>query len=142
MRHGASADAVEGETFEMVEGQGNPPLSETGRHQAERAALRLAQEPFDALYVTTLRRTAETAEPLVERCGMTPAVEPDLREVFLGEWEGGLLRQKAADRDPLFERIMQEQRWDVVPGAESRSAFGGRLRAAVSASSAPTLAGG
>jgi probable phosphoglycerate mutase len=131
VRHGASADAVEGETFELVEGQGDPPLSETGRHQAERVALRLAQEPFDALYVTTLRRTAETAEPLVERCGMTPAVEPDLREVFLGDWEGGLLRHKAADRDPLFERIMEEQRWDVVPGAESRATFGGRLRAAV-----------
>jgi probable phosphoglycerate mutase len=131
VRHGASADAVEGESFEMVEGQGDPPLSEAGRHQAERVALRLAQEPFDALYVTTLRRTAETAEPLVERCGMRPVVEPDLREVYLGEWEGGHLRQKAADRDPLFERIMLEQRWDVVPGAESRSVFGGRLRAAV-----------
>ncbi len=131
VRHGASADAVEGETFELVEGQGDPPLSASGRRQAERVALRLAQEPFDALYVTTLRRTAETAEPLVERCGMTPVVEPDLREVFLGEWEGGELRQKAADGDPLFARIMQEQRWDVVPGAESRPAFGGRLRAAV-----------
>ena len=31
----------------------------------------------------------------------------------------------------LCSRIMQEQRWDVVPGAESRPAFGGRLRAAV-----------
>ena len=131
VRHGTSADAVEGETFELVEGQGDPPLSASGRHQAERVALRLAQEPFDALYVTTLRRTAETAEPLVERCGMTPVVEPDLREVFLGEWEGGELRQRAADGDPLFARIMQEQRWDVVPGAESRPAFGGRLRAAV-----------
>ena len=131
VRHGASADAVEGETFELVEGQGDPPLSASGRHQAERVALRLAQEPFDALYVTTLRRTAETAEPLVERCGMTPVVEPDLREVFLGEWEGGELRQRAADGDPLFARIMQEQRWDVVPRAESRPAFGGRLRAAV-----------
>ncbi len=131
VRHGASADAVEGESFEMVEGQGDPPLSEAGRRQAERVALRLAQELFDALYVTTLRRTAETAEPLVERCGLRPVVEPDLREVYLGEWEGGHLRQKAADRDPLFERIMLEQRWDVVPGAESRQVFGGRLRAAV-----------
>ncbi len=26
VRHGASADAVEGETFELVEGQGDPPL--------------------------------------------------------------------------------------------------------------------
>ena len=63
-------------------------------------ALRLAPEPFDAIYVSTLRRTAQTAAPLVARTGMTPVVDADLREVFLGEWEGGLLRQKAADHDP------------------------------------------
>ena len=131
VRHGASADSVEGESFELVEGQGDPPLSEVGRHQAEQLALRLAQEPFDALYVTTLRRTVETADPLVERTGLQPVVEADLREVFLGEWEGGVLRQKAVDRDPMFEEVMREQRWDVIPGAESREAFCGRLRRAV-----------
>jgi 2,3-bisphosphoglycerate-dependent phosphoglycerate mutase len=131
VRHGASADSLEGETFELVEGQGDPPLSEAGRHQAEQVGLRLAQEPFDALYVSTLQRTVQTAAPLVARTGMTPVVEADLREVFLGEWEGGLLRLKAADEDPLFQRVMAEQRWDVIPGAESREVFGGRLRRAV-----------
>ena len=62
---------------------------------------------------------------------MTPVVDADFREVYLGEWEGGLLRQKAVDRDPMFERVLREQRWDVVPGAESREVFGGRLRAAI-----------
>ena len=131
IRHGASADSLEGETFELVEGQGDPPLSEVGRHQAERLALRLAPEPFDGLYVSTLRRTPQTAAPLVERTGLAPVVDADLREVFLGEWEGGLLRQKAVDGDPLFQQVMMEQRWDLVPGAESREVFGGRLRAAV-----------
>ena len=131
IRHGASADSVEGEAFELVEGQGDPPLSEVGRHQAEQLALRLAREPFDGLYVSTLRRTSQTAAPLVERTGLAPVVEADLREVFLGEWEGGILRQKAVDRDPLFQQVMKEQRWELVPGAESRAVFGGRLRAAV-----------
>jgi probable phosphoglycerate mutase len=131
VRHGASADSVEGETFELVEGQGDPPLSEVGRHQAELVAARLGHELFDGLYVSNLRRTAETAAPLIERTGMTPVVDPDLREVFLGEWEGGLLRQKAADHDPVLERVFAEQRWDLVPGAESRAEFGGRLRRAV-----------
>jgi len=131
VRHGASADAVEGEAFELVEGQGDPPLSEMGRHQAERVALRLVADPFDGMYVSTLRRTAETAAPLVERTGIHPVIEADLREVFLGEWEGGHLRQKAVDRDPMFEQVLREQRWDVVPGAESREVFGGRLRRAI-----------
>jgi probable phosphoglycerate mutase len=93
--------------------------------------LRLAQEPFDALYVSTLQRTVQTAAPLVARSGMTPIVDADLREVFLGDWEGGLLRLKAADDDPMFLEVMAEQRWDVIPGAESREVFGGRLRDAV-----------
>jgi 2,3-bisphosphoglycerate-dependent phosphoglycerate mutase len=131
VRHGASADSLEGETFELVEGQGDPPLSEAGRHQAEQVGLRLAQAPFDALYVTTLQRTVQTAAPLVARSGMTPIVDADLREVFLGDWEGGLLRLKAADDDPLFREVMAQQRWDVIPGAESREVFGGRLRDAV-----------
>jgi len=131
VRHGASADAVEGEAFELVEGQGDPPLSEVGRHQAERVALRLVADPFDGMYVSTLRRTAETAAPLVERTGIHPVIEADLREVFLGEWEGGHLRQKAVDRDPMFEQVLREQRWDVVSGAESREVFGGRLRGAI-----------
>jgi probable phosphoglycerate mutase len=131
IRHGASADSVEGESFELVEGQGDPALSEVGRHQAELVGARLGHELFDGMYVSNLRRTAQTAAPLVERTGMTPVVDPDLREIFLGEWEGGLLRQKAADHDPLLERVFGEQRWDVIPGAESRPEFGGRLRRAV-----------
>ncbi|MFZ0251542.1 MAG: histidine phosphatase family protein [Acidimicrobiales bacterium] len=131
VRHGASADSLEGESFELVEGQGDPPLSEAGRHQAEQLGLRLANEPFDALYITTLQRTGQTAAPLVARTGMTPVVVADLREVFLGEWEGGLLRAKAADGDPVLAQVMAEQRWDVIPGAESREAFGGRLRDAI-----------
>ena len=131
MRHGASADAVEGEDFELIDGHGNPPLSDIGREQAELVAERLAHLQFDALYVTTLRRTAETAEPLVRRTGLTPIVEPDLREVNLGEWEGGLFRQKMADADPLAVRMMKEERWDIVPGAESPDVFRHRIRAAV-----------
>ena len=128
IRHGASADSREGESFELVEGQGDPPLSEIGRHQAERVALRLGHELFDGMVVTTLRRTAQTAAPLAERLGLTPVVDADLREVFLGEWEGGLLRQKAADGDPLFGEVMRQQRWDLIPGSETRDEFSGRLR--------------
>ena len=42
MRHGASADAIEGEDFELIDGHGNPPLSDIGREQAELVGARLA----------------------------------------------------------------------------------------------------
>jgi probable phosphoglycerate mutase len=131
VRHGASADAVEGEEFELVGGHGDPPLSDIGRQQAELVGARLAKEHFGALYVTNLRRTSETAAPLIRLSGMTPIVEPDLREVRLGEWEGGLFRQKVADKDPVAVRMLAEERWDVVPGAEPTEEFTSRIHGAI-----------
>ena len=52
----------------------------------------------------------------------------DLREVRLGEWEGGELRIRATHRDPLFLEILRQERWDVIPGAEPMDAFAERVR--------------
>ena len=69
--------------------------------------------------------------PLCAHLGMTPIIEPDLREVHLGEWEGGVLRMKAHDNDPLYLQMQAEQRWDVIPGAESWSAVNARITRAL-----------
>ena len=128
VRHGESEPLVEGTAFPLVDGHGDPALAPEGRVQADRVGERLADESIDAIYVTTLRRTAETAAPLAARLGLTPVVEPDLREVHLGDWEGELFRQKVADGDPVVLRMAEEQRWDVIPGAESGTAFAERVR--------------
>ena len=131
VRHGESEPAIEGQDFELVDGQGNPALSPEGREQAELVGQRLAGERIDAIYVSSLRRTAQTAEPLAHRVSLTPTVDPDLREVFLGDWEGGLFRQKLVEQDPIAVQMHQEQRWDVIPGAEPSAAFARRVRAAI-----------
>lgn len=130
VRHGESRAAIPGDPFPLVDGQGDPELAENGREQAQRVGERLKHHPIDAIYVTSLRRTHETAAPLAQHLGMTPLVEPDLREVHLGEWEGGLFRVKVAEGDPIYLQMQEEQRWDVIPGAESTDL----LRARVSAS--------
>jgi probable phosphoglycerate mutase len=127
VRHGESRAATEAEPFPLVDGHGDPELHPNGHEQAKRVAARLRHEPISAIYVTNLRRTSETAAPLSNALGLTPLVEPDLREVHLGEWEGGLLRIKAHQNDPIYQRLHIEQRWDVIPGAESRDTFHGRL---------------
>jgi len=127
IRHGASAAAVPGEPFELLEGQADPELAPEGRKQAEKVAAWVAGEPLSALFVTPLRRTAETAEPLVKALGLEPQVVPDLREIMLGEWEGGEFRIRVAGGDPIAARLFEEERWDVIPGAESMEAFGERI---------------
>lgn len=130
IRHGASAPVLPGQRQPMLDGQGNPPLDPSGVDQAELTAAALCspgQRPFAALYTSTMIRTQQTAEPLVARTGLTPRALADLREVNLGELEGGLLREAAAQGDPIFERTMAAERWDTIPGAESEEAFSHRL---------------
>ncbi len=131
IRHGESAPARPDVPFPLVDGQGDPELAPDGRRQAERVADRFAGQRLDALYVTTLRRTAETAAPLARALGLVPAVEPDLREVHLGDWEGGQFRQRVAEGHPLVRRLFAEERWDVLPGGEAAAAFAARVRAGV-----------
>jgi probable phosphoglycerate mutase len=132
VRHGESEPAVVGQSFELLNGQSDPALAPEGVEEAERVGERLAGERIDAIYVSTLRRTAQTAAPLARRLGITPVADDDLREVYLGEWEGGgVYRQRVADQDAVAVRMFAEQRWDVIPGAEPADAFAGRLRSAI-----------
>lgn len=133
VRHGESAPLVEGESFPLVGGHADPPLHPDGELQAQQVADRLVStgERIDAVYVTTLTRTHQTAAPLLARIGLDATVEPDLREVFLGDWEGGLLRHKIADGDPIAELMYREQRWDAIPNAEPAHSFSTRVRAGI-----------
>jgi 2,3-bisphosphoglycerate-dependent phosphoglycerate mutase len=131
VRHGQSEAYVDGSPFSLVDGHGDPPLSGLGMEQAGRVCARLAGTGVDAIYVTPLRRTAQTAAPLAQRLGLQPEVEPGLREVYLGAWEGGEFRKRVAENHPISQRMFAEQRWDVIPGAESSEALARRVRDAI-----------
>ena len=127
VRHGESQPADPDRPFPLVDGHGDPPLHEPdGVEQAERACRRLIEsgEDFAAVYVTTLQRTHQTARVLLDHLGVEPVVEPDLREVFLGDWEGGEFRKRAADRRPDHDRDVVE---GDLGGAAGRREVG-RLR--------------
>jgi 2,3-bisphosphoglycerate-dependent phosphoglycerate mutase len=131
VRHGASEAALPGQSFAMVDGQGDPALSAVGKEQARSVAATLGGETFTGLFASSLRRTQETAAPLAAATGLEVVVLPELREINLGELEGGEYRIKVATGDPIVAEIAREERWDVIPGAESPEQFSGRLRAAI-----------
>jgi 2,3-bisphosphoglycerate-dependent phosphoglycerate mutase len=130
IRHGESQPAYPGRPFPLTDGRADPELAPEGAEQAERVAQRLARQRIEAIYVTSLRRTMQTAQPLARRLGLVPNVEPQLREVGLGDWETSY-RQKVAEDGPLVQRVWAEGRWDVIPGAEPAAEFAARVRDAI-----------
>jgi len=131
VRHGESEPSHPDRPFPRVDGHGDPALSPEGREQAARVCARLAGEHIDAIYVTKLRRTHETAANLALTTGLTPIVDPDLHEVHLGEWEGGAYRWHVAEGHPIALEMYRQQRWDVIPGAEPQEEFAARCERGV-----------
>lgn len=128
VRHGESRAATAANPFPLLDGHGDPELHPNGHAQAQLVAERLRHEKLAALYVSNLRRTAETAAPLAAYLGLTPTIDADLREVCLGDWEGGLFRVKAHEQDPVYLRMQAEESFAVIPNGESNAALSARLR--------------
>ncbi len=125
-RHGVTDWNLAG----RYQGQADPPLNATGHQQAQALADKLAGEPLEAIYSSDLQRAFHTALPIAERLGLTVNVEPRLREVNQGEWEGMLHPDilarypeewAARQRDPLHSRS---------PGGESVHEVSARVWAA------------
>ncbi|HEX6389470.1 MAG TPA: histidine phosphatase family protein [Solirubrobacteraceae bacterium] len=130
VRHGASEPAVPGVPFAVRDGHADPALADPrGVEPARRAAARLAGEEIHALFTTGLTRTEQTAAPIADATGLAAQAEQRLREVHLGEWEGGEFRIRMQSGDPAALRVLTEQRWDVIPGAEPTADFAARVKA-------------
>ena len=124
VRHGSAVRAAD---ERLAGGHADPPLSPEGVLQAEAVARRLGEQLLGGLFVTPLRRTAETAAPLAARTHLVPTVVEDLREVHLGDRETGFNAQ-ALKPDPLAARLFEAGRWDVIPNAEDMDRFTERVR--------------
>lgn len=131
VRHGESEPARLDAPHPTLAGRADPPLDPRGRDEADLVAKRLHDARIASIYVSPLRRTAQTAAPLADRLGLSPAVDPDLAEVHLGEWEGATFRQRIIDHDPVAMRMFTEERWDVIPGAEPLDSLQQRVRGAL-----------
>lgn len=62
-------------------------LTAEGRAQAQALVGVLEQQPLDAIYVSDLVRTHQTAAPLAAARGLVPVIRPGLREIQAGDYE-------------------------------------------------------
>lgn len=126
VRHGQTDWNVEG----RYQGQADKPLNANGLAQAEQLAAQLDGRRFEALYSSDLLRARQTAEALSRKTGLAVQIDPRLREINQGEWEGELavvIRER-------YEIQLAGRRADPIngrpPGGESASEVAARVRAA------------
>jgi broad specificity phosphatase PhoE len=107
----------------------DPALTSLGVAQARATARRLAEEGIQAIYVSPYRRSQETAAALAETTGVEPVIVDGLAEV--GVAVDGLTQDQVDRYFVDGARRPLDQHWEGWPGAETFSAFHGRVTAAV-----------
>lgn len=95
IRHGATLLSAE----DHFAGSTDVALSDEGRAQARFLADRLADAPMAAVYSSHLQRARDTAAIVGAPHELEPILEPDLREIAHGRWEG-LTRKEVEARFP------------------------------------------
>jgi 2,3-bisphosphoglycerate-dependent phosphoglycerate mutase len=126
VRHGAcDPPATVGD---LIGGRSDPSLNERGLKEAAALTAKLSGLDIGAIFATPLRRTSETAAATAAATGLAPEILDDLVEVYLGEWEGPGIHERGARGDAEFVRVMREQRWELIPGAEPAVEFAARVR--------------
>jgi broad specificity phosphatase PhoE len=105
----------------------DPPLSETGRAQAQAVGRYLSTERIDAVYSSQLVRANDTGRAIATHHGLDVVVEEDLREIET-------FRDLPTDVSPLEavgelrlkgarERFVRHRSWDVYPFGERNAEF-------------------
>lgn len=123
LRHGQTELSVQ----RRYSGRGNPPLTATGREQADAAARYLAQRGgIGAIISSPLQRCRDTATAAAKRLDLEVSVDEDLTETDFGAWEG-LTFAEAAERDPELHRRWLKDTATEPPGGESFDAVQQRV---------------
>ena len=127
VRHGETAWNAAG----RFQGQSDVPLNPTGQRQAGALARLLAAEGVEALYSSDLRRAWETADSIATSLGLSVQLEPRLREMAFGHWEG-LTFAETQQRHPRTLAAWQEDPMQMAPpGGETLLQVANRVNAAL-----------
>ena len=127
IRHGATVLTAE----DRFAGATDVELSDEGREQARRLAVRLGREKIAAIYASPLGRTVETAQILAEPHALEMQTRDGLREISHGRWEK-MTRHEVEVAFPEEAAAWEEDPYTFAPA-------GGESGLAVTARALPVL---
>jgi probable phosphoglycerate mutase len=89
-----------------AQGHLNNPLNETGIQQAKNVAKRLAEENWDVIISSDLRRARQTAEIIAHELGVPVSLfDIRLREIGRGQLEGTIEEERIAKWGPNWHEL-------------------------------------
>ena len=115
VRHGQTDWNVEG----RWQGHADVPLNARGREQAAHVARSLAEVGLRAIYSSDLSRARETAQALAAITGLGVQLDPRLREIHQGEWQGLLVTEIQERYGQEFHRRHDDPLNVAPPGGET-----------------------
>jgi len=107
------------------------PLSEEGLAQAQEVAERLKSVNISAIYSSPLIRAKQTAEAIAHFHQLPVYIEPDLREIDYGNWEG-MKVDDVMKQFPKLEQLRREEPMKfAAPKGEPMAVFIERVVSAI-----------
>jgi probable phosphoglycerate mutase len=99
-------------------GRLDPALTEAGLLMAHDFAEAYARHPFSAVYLSPMRRTRATAEPLCRAAGFEMRERDGLRELDYGSWEGKTPEEVNREFHDDYLRWLADAGWNAPTGGE------------------------
>ena len=127
IRHGEA----EGNLYRRAQGHYEADITAKGHRQIAALAERFKDVHLDALYSSDLRRTRITAGAITKYHDLKLNLEPQLREVCLGEWEDIPWGNLSFEHPEAMTAFNDDPEAWYAPGAESFSELKERMVSAV-----------
>jgi broad specificity phosphatase PhoE len=138
VRHGRIGDRYEGRFV----GSTDVPLAADSTTEIEALARHPSLQRPNKCICSPLKRARQTAEILAEAMGLTIEVNPDLREVDFGQWEGLTFEEIAASEPESVDRWASWEDDFSFPEGEALCHFFDRVKKSadmIAADSAQTI---
>jgi probable phosphoglycerate mutase len=96
----------------------DPELTSEGLEMAQAFAAAYRSKSWSAIYSSNLQRAISSAQPLCDAVGMKLQMNPDLKEIAYGKWEGLTKEQVEREYHDDYTNWLADPAWHAPTGGE------------------------
>ena len=115
LRHGETKYSQHGNYCGALD----PELTPAGCQMAQAFADAYCSVPWTAIYVSPMKRTIATAQPLCDAVGLPMQLRDGLREIGYGSWEGEEQEEVRLQHEQDYIRWLTEPAWNPPTNGET-----------------------